>query len=87
MSAPKPLLVDIDKGIDRVEARHRKDTLVCETYEELISDLKNNDLKEYETIVIDTGGKLLDLMKPVVIRENPKNGQKDGSLHRADGVQ
>lgn len=77
LSAPKPLLVDVDKGIDRVEVQHRKTTQQSETYEELLKDL-NTDLSKYETIVIDTGGKLLDLMKPYVIKQDSKNGQKDG---------
>ena len=77
LSAPKPLLIDVDRGIDRVEAKNRKDFTQPETYEELLEDLKG-DLSEYETIVIDTGGKLLDLMKPYVIKQDSKNGQKDG---------
>ena len=77
LSAPKPLLIDVDRGIDRVEAKNRKDFTQPATYEELLQDLKS-DLSDYETIVIDTGGKLLDLMKPYVIKQDSKNGQKDG---------
>jgi predicted house-cleaning noncanonical NTP pyrophosphatase (MazG superfamily) len=80
LSAPKPLLIDLDHGIDRVEARYRQDVIIASDYNELIEDLTTNDLTKYETIVIDTGGKLLELLKPVVINENPKNGQRDGSL-------
>lgn len=77
LSSPKPLLIDVDRGIDRVSARNRKDFIQPETYEELLSDLKS-DLSDYETLVFDTGGKLLDLMKPYVIKQDAKNGQKDG---------
>lgn len=77
LSAPKPLLIDVDRGIDRVAARNRKDFTQPETYEELLNDLKG-DLSDYETLVFDTGGKLLDLMKPYVIKKDSKNGQKDG---------
>lgn len=80
LSAPKPLLIDLDKGVARVNAIYRKDTDIVNSYDELISDLKNSDLSPYETIVIDTGGKLLEMMKPVVIREDAKNGQSDGTL-------
>lgn len=79
LSSEKPLLVDLDKGVSRVEARFRKDTLIAETYGELLTDLKG-DLSSYETIVIDTGGKLLEMMKPVVIGEDAKNGKRDGNL-------
>ena len=77
LSSPKPLHIDVDRGVDRVQAKNRKDYIQPETYEELLSDLKS-DLSDYETLVFDTGGKLLDLMKPYVIRQDSKNGQKDG---------
>jgi hypothetical protein len=80
LSAPKPLLLDLDNGIDRVEAKYRSDTSIVQSYDELLTDLKNADLSEYETIVVDTGGKLLELMKPKVIQEDVKNGQRDGNL-------
>jgi hypothetical protein len=80
LSSPKPLLFDIEGGVDRVEGLYRKDTLVVDTYEGLLKDLEEADLTPYETFIIDTGGKLLDLMKPYVIKENQQNGQKDGTL-------
>ena len=80
LSAPKPLLFDIENGVDRVEGQYRKDTLIVESYEGLLEDLEKENFSNYETFVIDTGGKLLDLMKPYVIRQNQQNGQRDGSL-------
>ena len=77
LSAPKPLHIDVDRGVDRVQAKNRRDFIQPETYESLLEDLKS-DLSDYETLVFDTGGKLLDLMKPYVIRLDSKNGQKDG---------
>ena len=77
LSAPRPLHIDVDRGVDRVQAKNRKDYIQPETYEELLTDLKS-DLSDYDTLVFDTGGKLLDLMKPYVIKQDSKNGQKDG---------
>jgi len=79
LSAPKPLLIDVDLGINRVMASVRKDFIQPNSYEELLEDLKG-DLSEYETLVIDTGGKLLELMKKYVIKKDVKNAKKDGSL-------
>ena len=79
LSAPKPLLIDVDFGINRVMASVRKDYIQPESYEQLLEDLKG-DLSDYETIVIDTGGKLLDLMKAYVIKNDIKNAKKDGTL-------
>lgn len=79
LSAPKPLLIDVDFGINRTMASVRKDYIQPESYEELLNDLKG-DLSDYETIVIDTGGNLLDLMKSYVIQNDIKNAKKDGTL-------
>lgn len=80
LSAPKPLLIDLDKGVDRVETRYRTDTDVVGSYEELRNDLEKTDLSPYETIVIDTGGKLLEMLKPVAIARDSRNGQSNGEL-------
>ena len=59
LSAPSPVLIDFDKGISRVKAYHRKLTIVCRTYEEVLTDIKDPAIKDCETIVIDTGGKVI----------------------------
>lgn len=81
MTAPRPLLVDTDRGIHRVEARYRKGAYIQpQSYDEVLTDLDKNNpmLADFDTIIFDTGGSLLDLMKPWAITQNPKNGQKDG---------
>lgn len=80
LSSPKPLLIDLDKGVSRVEAKYRKDTLVVNNFNELQDDLSSVDLSSYETLVIDTGGKLLEMLKSVVIAKDAKNGKRDGTL-------
>lgn len=79
LSSPKPLLIDVDLGINRTMASVRTDFIQPNSYEELLNDLKG-DLSDYETLVIDTGGKLLELMKNYVIKNDVKNAKKDGSL-------
>lgn len=85
LSAPRPLLLDLENGVDRVEACYRSDTSTVDPslpddkkYEEFIKDLTTEDLSNYDTIIIDTLGKLVDLLTPVVIKENHANAQKDG---------
>lgn len=80
LSSPRPLLIDLDNGIDRVQAKYRKDILVASSYQELLNDLTSEDLSSYETLVIDTGGKLLEMIKPYIISKDPKNAKTDGSL-------
>lgn len=80
VSAPKPLLLDCDGGVHRINIAHRPDTVQVKTYEEVLQVLREEDLTEYETIVIDTGGKLLDLMAAYIIGKNPKLGKSNGAL-------
>ena len=79
-SAPRPLLIDLDKGIDRVDAEFRKDTLSVDNYADLVKELKDNDLSGYDTLIIDTGGVLIDFMKDYAIATNEKNAKSDGTL-------
>lgn len=80
LSAPSPLFVDTDKGWDRIAATFRRaDYIQPDSYDEVLSDL-SGDLSAYESIVLDTGGALLEMMKAYVIKQNQANGQRDGTL-------
>lgn len=80
LSSPKPLWIDVDRGFDRVEAKFRKPYIQPENYQELLDDLIPQNTDGFETLVFDTGGQMIELMKPYVIRQNAQNGQRDGSL-------
>lgn len=81
LSAPSPVLIDFDKGISRVKAYHRKLTIVCQTYEEVLSDINDPAIKDCETIIIDTGGSFVSYLQDWAMRDNPSvNRQKNGSI-------
>ena len=80
LSAPNPLLVDFDNGVNRVNYAHIKDTVQIEKYEDILVLLSQEDLTPYDTLVIDTGGKMLDAMTSYIIRQNPKMGRTNGML-------
>lgn len=80
LSAPKPLLIDLDKGVDRIEPEWRVPYIQDDTYEEMLEDLTEENLKPFETIVVDTGGKLQSIMTPYLIKQDAKNGQSNGAL-------
>lgn len=80
LSAPKPLHIDIDHGIDRIEPRYRADYIQPKTYDEVLEDLVPENLTDYDTLVFDTGGKLISLMSLWAIKKDLKYGQRDGSL-------
>ena len=80
LSAPKPLLIDFDGGVNRVDYEFIKDTVQVQGYADILNLLNNEDLSDYETLVIDTGGKLLDSMAEYLIASNPRLGKRNGSL-------
>ena len=80
LSAPNPLHIDVDFGIDRIEPRYRCDYIQPKSYDEILADLTPENVKGYDTLVFDTGGKLISLMSLWAIKKDPKYGQRDGSL-------
>jgi AAA domain len=59
LSAPRPLLLDFDGGIHRVNFGHQGDTVQIHNWKEAL-DVLAEDLSAYDTIVVDTIGKMLD---------------------------
>ena len=85
LSAPNPILLDFDNGISRVRAEHRKDTSVCATYEEILTDIYSPAMKDYETVVIDTGGSFITYLKDWALRTRNGCKTKDGSFNSIKG--
>lgn len=54
LSAPRPLHIDCDFGIDRIEPRYRMPYIQPRSYDEILNDLKPENLKDFETLVFDT---------------------------------
>lgn len=81
LSSPNPVLIDFDRGISRVKAYHRKPTIVCSTYEEVLKDIASPEVAGFETVVIDTGGSFVSFLQDWAIRDNPAvNRQKNGAI-------
>lgn len=61
LSAPKPLLLDFDNGVKRVNMEHLKgvDTVQVKTWND-VNEVLREDLSVYQTIVVDTIGKMMD---------------------------
>jgi len=79
LSAPSPLMLDFDGGVHRVNYAHQVATVQITCWEDCENVMKE-DLKEYESLIIDTGGKMLDYMGEYIIRKNPKMGRSNGAL-------
>ena len=80
LSMPNPLLIDTDNGIARVQAEHRCDTVQVESYQDVI-DVLQEDLSDYESIVIDTFGNLVKFMLAYFAERDPKLLTKGGTYN------
>ena len=80
LSAPRPRHIEVDVGIDRIEPRYRKPYIQPKSYDEILEDLTPLNVKDFDTLVFDTGGKLISLMSQWAIKKDVKYGQRDGSL-------
>ena len=61
LSAPSPLLLDFDGGAKRLNAKHAVDTVQITSMADCDAVLRE-DLSAYETIVVDTVGKMIDFI-------------------------
>lgn len=78
MTARNALIIDADKGAYRVGHLRRAPVQLAETWEQVVC-LTESDLEPFETIVIDTIGRLLDLVK-FNVGKSQGNSKRDGSL-------
>jgi len=78
LSAPKPLLLDFDNGVKRVNTAHLDDSVgivQINSWQDIMNLLNynKNDLAEFDTIVVDTIGKMIDYI--IQYRCNGRNPQ------------
>lgn len=71
-TADRPLLLDFDRGAHR--AANRKDTVQVDRWEDVAS-ITADDLADFNTVVVDTAGRALDVLTADIIRRNPKAGR------------
>lgn len=76
-TAKKPLLLDFDNGNYR--AKNRQASISVTRWQD-ISAMIAEDLKDYDTIVIDVVGRALEILGTSLIAYNPKLGKADGTL-------
>ena len=76
LSMPNPILIDCERGIGRVNGALRKDFAELSS----IDELNLAELKDYDTIIFDTLGVLLEMFDDKIKKENPKLVKSDGAL-------
>jgi hypothetical protein len=80
LSSVNPVCIDVDRGMYRVEKRYQAPSLQVEDYQQVLDLLNSNELDNFDTIVIDTLGKLIDRMGEHIGARNPKLRQGNGQL-------
>lgn len=96
ISAPNPVLLDMDGGVGRTLAAHRcpvvqglngkplpwapRVKVGNEDEPSVLGALEEIKNSPFQTIVVDTVGKLLDAMTDAIVSANPGMKQRDGSL-------
>ena len=83
LSAPKPLLLDFDNGVKRINMSHLEgvDIVQINTWKD-VQQVLQEDLSAYETIVIDTVEDVVELFKAAVCA---KYGVEDvGQVQQAE---
>ena len=80
LSAPNPVLIDTDNGVGRTLAAHRCPTVQVKSWEDVLGAMDELKGFPFQTIVVDTVGKLLDFMSEFITRNDPKMRKRDGSL-------
>lgn len=76
-TAKNPILFDFDKGAHRAGA-FRKDTVQIGAWHE-VARFTAQDLQGYDTIIVDTAGRALDMMTDS-LKGDSRNTRKDGQL-------
>lgn len=79
-SAPNPVLMDFENGLDRVNYAHRVPSFTPTTWEDVntaINELRNTP--EIETVIVDSIDRLLDCAMDYVRVQYPKLIQRDGT--------
>lgn len=81
LSAPKPLLLDFDGGVHRVNYGHQTETVQIRNWSEALEVLKE-DLSAYDTIVVDTIGKMLDYIISYIVPTGQPRIQDWGKINQ-----
>lgn len=76
-TASRPLTLDFDNGAYRSE--FRKDIVQIQNWSDVVG-MTAEDLAPYDTVVVDTVGRALDVMSADIIKGNAKMGRGDGQL-------
>ena len=77
-TAGNVLLLDFDKGAHR--SQFRGNTCVMNSWQDAVDLTRDESLKEFDVLAIDTGGRALDHAAHDIVKQNSKMGRPSGGL-------
>jgi MinD-like ATPase involved in chromosome partitioning or flagellar assembly len=72
LSAPNPILIDADLGMQRVENRFHCHAARVTSYEDVLEVLASREIIRFSTVVSDTIGKVVGHIMDYVAKTNPQ---------------
>lgn len=78
LSAPRPFYLDVDLGARRVKREHLKDYDDPQSYDEALNTIATLSPSQYDSIILDTVGALIETQKVWAGEKDPKNALKAG---------
>lgn len=78
LSAPNPVMIDVEHGLKRVSRRFQSVSLQPTSYQDICDAMHDGLFDSYETIIIDTLGSFIDMMVAWLGSKNPKNIRSNG---------
>ncbi|WP_159468005.1 ATP-binding protein [Dyadobacter sp. 3J3] len=80
-SSKNPLLLDFDNGVKRVGPKYRGAYVPIKTWDDTDGLFETKtDLSSYDTIIIDTAGKALEVLSLSIMKGDSRMKRKDGAL-------
>lgn len=83
-TAESPLTLDFDKGLHRASNRRRG--MRFDSWADVQAETLAGTFRGYKTLVVDTLGRLLDMMAPAVVADSAKNRGPSGLSPQGWGV-
>lgn len=81
--SPNAILIDLDHGLQRVDKQYQCPSVQVSKYEEIIELINSEEIKGFDSIVIDTFEKFIECMFDYLASQNSKLRQYNGMPSQA----
>lgn len=86
LSARNPVLIDFEHGMDRVNSAFWVSSLEVESYNDVLRLMNSDELREFDTIVIDSMGALIDAVILHITNDDPRLNTSWGMSIQGYGI-